>query len=117
MAGVAGTGDPGGVPAAAGFRLADGSAGCAYADGSIACSAGGESVVLEADGSSHGGDAREVGWDASTPVLLPGESWWNGEFSCRAVDTGLTCSAGDGELHLGPAGAAGATSSAATLEA
>jgi hypothetical protein len=63
VAGVAGTGTPDGTPAAAAFRLADGSAACNYVDGAVTCRADGvdTAVALEADGSSHAADASSVG--------------------------------------------------------
>jgi hypothetical protein len=115
VSGLAGTGDAGGMPAAAAFRLADGSVACDYAHGRVACSAAGqdEAIVLEPDGSSHAGAVSEVGWDESTPVLLPGESWWNGDLSCLAAEAEVTCTAGDAELHVTATGAGGASSAAA----
>jgi hypothetical protein len=112
VTGVAGTGAPGGTPAAAAFRLADGSAACNYADGTLVCRADGMNgaVALEPDGSQHGADASSVAWDQSTPVLLPSESWWNGDVACRAGEAELTCSAGDGVLHVEVSGAGGASS-------
>jgi hypothetical protein len=112
VSGVAGTGEPGGTPAAAAFRLADGSAACNYADGTLVCRADGMegAVVLEPDGSQHGAEASTVAWDQSTPVLLPSESWWNGDVACRAGERELSCTAADGELHLAAAGAGGASS-------
>jgi hypothetical protein len=111
VSGIAGTGHPGGTPAAAAFRLADGSAACNYAAGALTCRADGApgALVLESDGSSHGGDATLVGWDDSTPVLLAGESWWNGEVSCRAGAGEIACTAGNGVLHVSTGGAGGAT--------
>ena len=107
VAGIAGTGRADGNPAAAAFRLADGSAACNYADDTLSCRADGEpsAAVLEPDGSSHAGDASTVGWDDSTPVLLPGESWWHGDLSCRVAASGITCSSGAGALHVRIAGA------------
>jgi hypothetical protein len=109
VAGGAGTSTPGGQPATAAFRLGDGSVACDYADGRVACSAVGRdsAVVLEPDGSSHEGDVGDVGWDESTPVLLPGESWWNGDVSCVAREDEVTCSAADGVLHVRADGAGG----------
>lgn len=107
---AAGTG-PSGEPAPAGFRLFDSSAGCAYgSDGTIACRAAGapSAIVLEPDGDSRFDD-REVGWDETTPVLLPGESWWNGDVSCRAGEVEIECAAGTGTIRIGSEGA-GATS-------
>ena len=112
VSGLAGTSHSGGAPAAAAFRLADGSVACNYADGTVACRADRVDavVVLEADGSSHEDEDRAVAWDDSTPVLLPGESWWHGEVSCRADAREITCMSGSGELHVGAEGAAGASS-------
>ena len=112
VSGVAGTGEPGGTPAAAAFRLADDSAACNYADGALVCRADGMAgaVVLEPDGSQRTADASTVAWDHSTPVLLPGESWWNGDVACRADARELTCTAADGELHVAAGGAGGASS-------
>jgi hypothetical protein len=109
VAGVAGTSAPGGRPAGAAFRLGDGSVACDYADGRVACSAVGRdgAVVLEPDGSSHAGDVGDVAWDDSTPVLLAGESWWNGDVSCVAGEVEVTCSAADGVLHVSATGAGG----------
>jgi hypothetical protein len=109
---LAGTSHSGGAPAAAAFRLADSSVACNYADGTVACRADGLTavVVLEADGSSHEDEGRAVAWDDSTPVLLPGESWWHGDVSCRADAREITCASGSGELHVGAEGAAGASS-------
>jgi hypothetical protein len=117
VSGVAGTGAPGGAPADAEFRLADGSAACNYADGAVVCRADGVdgAAVLESDGSTHDADASAVAWDESTPVLLPGESWWNGEVSCLAGEAEVTCTAADGELRIGEAGAGGASSADADL--
>ena len=114
VAGVAGTGTPDGTPAAAAFRLADGSAACNYVDGAVTCRADGvdTAVALEADGSSHAADASSVAWDASTPVLLAGESWWNGDVSCLAGEAEVTCAVTSGSLRIGARGA-GAASSAA----
>ena len=106
---VAGTGAADGAPAAAAIRLADGSVACAYDDGSVACRADGveRAVVLEPDGEAHTGDAAAVAWDASTPVLLPGESWWNGEAACVAADAGITCRIAEGEIRVRADGAGG----------
>jgi hypothetical protein len=103
VAGVAGTGTPDGTPAAAAFRLADGSAACNYAAGGVTCRADGvdAAVALEADGSSHAADASSVAWDHATPVLLPGESWWNGDVACLAGETSVTCTVADGSLRIG----------------
>ena len=68
---------------------------------------GDAAAVLEPDGSSHEGDVSDVGWDESTPVLLPGESWWNGDVSCLAGEDEVTCSAADGVLHVSATGAGG----------
>ena len=102
VAGVAGTGAPDGTPAAAAFRLADGTAACNYADGAVTCRADGvdTAVALEADGTAHAVDASSVAWDRSTPVLLPGESWWNGDVSCVAGDARITCTVPDGSLRV-----------------
>jgi hypothetical protein len=112
VSGLAGTGRPGGAPAAAAFRLADGSVACNYAGGRVVCRADGADavVVLEAGGSSHEDDGRAVYWDDSTPVLLPGESWWHGDFSCRASENEIMCASGSGELRVGAEGSAGASS-------
>ena len=109
MAGGAGTSTPGGRPVTASFRLGDGSVACDYAGGRVACSAVGRdsAVVLEGDGSSHEGSVGEVAWDDSTPVLLPGESWWNGDVSCLAGEDEITCSAAGGVLHVSATGAGG----------
>lgn len=116
VSGLAGTGHSG-VPAAAAFRLGDGSTACNYADGSIACRATGAeaATVLDPDGGSRAGD-QFVAWDDTTPVLLPGESWWNGAVSCRALsESEVVCSAAGGVIRVGPEGSAGA--SATLLEA
>ena len=95
---VAGTAGPGnaGVPAAASFRLADGSAGCAFDDGVLACRSEtmDAAAVLKANGSRSVQDVP-VAWDRSTPVLRSSESWWHGEFTCR-IDGDLLCSTFDG---------------------
>ena len=49
----------------------------------------------------------DVGWDESTPVLLPGESWWNGDVACVAGEDEVTCSAAGGVLHVSATGAGG----------
>jgi len=104
VAGIAGTGDGGGTPAAASFRLEDGSAGCVFrSSGEIACRAAGAAaaVVLAPDGSSYVDADAVVGWDASTPVLLASESWWNGAVSCRVSARRIHCAAGDGSIAAG----------------
>jgi hypothetical protein len=109
---VAGTAAADGAPAAAAIRLADGSVACAYDAGSVACRADGveHAVVLEPDGGAHAGDAAAVAWDRSTPVLLPGESWWNGEAACVAADAEIACRIADGEIRVRAGGAGGASS-------
>jgi hypothetical protein len=109
----ANTGGAAGEPAAAGFRLADGSIGCRVADGELACrSAGADAAaVLGADGASRVDDVA-VAWDDSTPVLLAAESWWEGPFRCRDTgtrDTGaaVTCTAGDGAITVSTTGFGG----------
>ncbi|HSL65669.1 MAG TPA: hypothetical protein VK874_13520 [Gaiellaceae bacterium] len=109
LAGVtsfANTGGAAGEPAAAGFRLADGSVACRVAAGELACrSADADAAaVLESDGASRVDDVA-VEWDDSTPVLLAAESWWAGPFGCRDTgtrDTGaaVTCTAGDGAITV-----------------
>jgi hypothetical protein len=111
VSGLAGTSHSSGAPPAAEFRLADGSTACNYADGSISCRATGAEagIVLERDGDSHADD-RFVGWDDTTPVLLPGESWWNGDVSCRALgESEVVCSAAGGVIGVAPDGSAGAS--------
>lgn len=105
VSGVAGTGGPSGTPATAAFRLANGSAACNYADGAVVCRADGRAaaIVLARDGETREADAGAVAWDASTPVLRPGQSWWNGDVSCLAGETEVTCTGANGELRLGRA--------------
>ena len=102
VSGVASTSAPGGAPVPAAFRLPDGSAGCVFdRSGSIACRrAGAETaLVLAPDGTVRERDA-EVSWSAATPVLLPGESWWNGGVSCLAGEKRIRCSSSRGSLTL-----------------
>lgn len=111
LAGVTGfayTGGAAGEPAAAAFRLADGSVACRVADGELACrSAGADAAaVLEADGASRI-EAVAVPVDASTPVLLAAESWWDGPFRCRETDAAVTCTAGDGAITVSATGFGG----------
>jgi hypothetical protein len=108
VSGFAGTGD-GGTPVSASFRLADGSVGCAYAGGSIRCrSEGGPAALtLGPDGDSHASD-DDVLWDRSTPVLLGGESWWNGDVTCLAGESDITCSTANGGRILVSADGVGA---------
>ncbi|MGH3130920.1 MAG: hypothetical protein ACRDNX_08900 [Gaiellaceae bacterium] len=110
VSGFAGTGDSGGVPAPASFRLANGSAGCSFFDsGEIGCrtEAGPSALVLEPDGDSRPADVF-VGWDETTPVLLSGESWWHGDVVCRAGGDDVTCSTETGgEIVVGARGAGG----------
>jgi hypothetical protein len=110
VAGVASTTDPGGQPAAAAFRLADGSAGCNFrSSGEIACRAEGEAAaaVLEPDGGSRASTDEIVSWDDATPVLLASESWWNGDVSCSVAAGTIHCSAGDGAIAAGAGGVGG----------
>jgi len=110
VAGVAGTSDPGGEPAAAAFRLSDGSAGCNFrSSGEIACRAEGEAAaaVLAPDGSSRASVDEVVSWDDATPVLLASESWWNGTVRCSVVADTIHCSAGDGGIAAGAGGVGG----------
>ncbi len=113
---AAGTGAAG-KPAAAAFRLADGSAGCnMLSSGTIACRAEGtrSALVLAADGGSRVDDTP-VSWNGATRVLLDGESWWNGAFTCRAAET-LVCSTGNGgQITVGRDGV-GALAPAVTYE-
>jgi hypothetical protein len=108
VAGFAGTGD-GGTPVSASFRLGDGSVGCAYADGTIRCrSKGGPAALtLEPGGDSHASDDHVL-WDRSTPVLLGGESWWNGDVTCLAGESDITCSTANGGRIIVAADGAGA---------
>lgn len=109
VSGNARTGEAGGIPAPAAFRLSDGSAGCAFDGSRIACSAvGGRGVVLEEDGGSHPATSA-VTWDETTPVLQRAESWWHGGFSCR-VDGGIVCERGNGSISVGAEGVGGASS-------
>ena len=97
VSGTAGTASPGGKPAPAAFRLADGSAGCTYlSSGAIACRAEGQprALVLERSGKSRVAGVA-VEWSDRTRALLPGESWWHGNVSCRA-QTGIVCSTANG---------------------
>jgi hypothetical protein len=100
VAGLAGTAGGDGDPAAAAFRVADGSAACNYADGKLSCRADGmpAAVVLEPDGRAHAGDPSTVGWDDSTPVLLRSESWWHGGFSCRLSAAAIACRSAAGAV-------------------
>jgi hypothetical protein len=104
VAAVAGTGAAEGRPSPASFRLEDGSAGCTLrSSGDLACRAAGsaEAVVLEPGGGSRADAAETVEWDEATPVLLAAESWWVGEFSCRAPGSRIVCAAGDGTIGVG----------------
>jgi hypothetical protein len=104
FAAVAATGDSEGTPAAAAFRLEDGSAGCNYrASGELACRAAGDesAVVLEPSGESRVEADAIVAWDESTPVLLASESWWNGSVACRVSPPRIVCAAGDGAISAG----------------
>lgn len=104
VAGIAATSDGGGAPAAASFRLEDGSAGCTYREtAEIACRAAGTATaaVLSAEGKAGLGPGSAVDWDDSTPVLLASESWWNGAVSCRVSDGDIVCSAGEGLISAG----------------
>lgn len=96
VSGTAHTRD-GGVPAAAAFRLPDGSAGCAYSDGRIACRTNGmrRASVLAADGSTSVAGVP-VSWSTETTVLRPTESWWHGGFVCRVSERRLVCTTLDG---------------------
>ena len=106
VSGLAGTGERG-TPVAASFRLADGSVACAYSEATIRCRADGRPAGLQlyADGDSRA--AREtVRWDRSTPVLLAGESWWNGDISCLGGEREITCSTlSGGRIVVGVEGA------------
>lgn len=109
VSGNARTGEAGGIPAPAAFRLSDGSAGCAFDGSRIACAAvGGMGVVLEEDGDSRPATSA-VTWDEATPVLQRTESWWHGGFSCR-VDGGIVCERGNGSISVGAEGVGGASS-------
>ena len=91
-------------PAAASFRLADGSAACAHERGALLCSARGltASVVLERDGDTRA-TRRAVAWDAGTPVLRRTESWWYDGFTCKAQAVGLRCATvSGGAIFLTP---------------
>lgn len=104
VAAIAATVDPGGTPAAAAFRLEDGSAGCNYrASGEIACRAADApaAIVLEPSGESRIDPDAVVAWDERTPVLLAAESWWNGAVSCRVAAARIVCAAGDGSVAAG----------------
>jgi hypothetical protein len=104
VAAIAGTGDPGGTPAAAAFRLEDGSAACNYrASGEIACRAAEAraAVVLEPSGATRVEPDAVVAWDETTPVLLASESWWNGAVSCRVSAPRIVCAAGEGTISTG----------------
>jgi hypothetical protein len=88
-----------GVPAPASFRLADGSAGCAFDGMKLACRSASSPSAVALDGEGRTRASRErVAWDASTPVLLRTESWFNGAFSCRVADATIVCSTTDGGL-------------------
>lgn len=108
VSGFAGTGD-GRTPVSASFRLADGSVGCAYAAGTISCRSerGPAALTLGHDGASHASDDRVL-WDRSTPVLLGGESWWNGDVTCLAGESEVTCSTANGGRILVGADGVGA---------
>jgi len=109
VSGNARTGEAGGTPAPAAFRLSDGSAGCAFDGSRIACAAvSGRGVVLELDGDSYPATST-VSWDESTPVLQRTESWWHGGFSCR-VEGGIVCDRGNGSISVGAEGVGGASS-------
>jgi hypothetical protein len=110
VAGIAATSDGGGAPAAAAFRLEDGSAGCNYREsGEIACRAAGTAVaaVLSPDGKAGLESSSAVAWDDSTPVLLASESWWNGAVSCRVSGADVVCSNGAGAISAGARSAGG----------
>jgi hypothetical protein len=100
-----------GSPAAASFRLADGSVGCAFDGERIACRARGveSAIVLSADGSSEADDVA-VDWDGRTPVLGAAESWWHGGFSCRVDEDAVVCDREAGSITVAPAFAGGASS-------
>jgi|SRR5215210_6671723 len=96
--GATARGTSAGSPAPAAFRLADGSAGCAFDGTTISCrgrSTG--TVVMDAEGRTHA-SSDEVEWNASTPVLLRTESWWNGPFGCRVDDATIVCTTVDGGM-------------------
>jgi hypothetical protein len=106
MTGIAATGAPDGAPAAAAFRLADGSVACNFRDsGNIVCRGAGraEAVVLEPGGTTRLEPAAVVSWNDTTPVLLAAESWWNGAVSCRVSGPRVVCSTGAGSVSVGPA--------------
>ncbi len=106
VAAIASSGATAGSPAAASFRLPDGSAGCNFRDtGEIACRAVGNTAarVLRPDGSSRADRDAEVAWDDSTQVLLASESWWNGTVSCRVSGPRIICASGDGSIAVGAA--------------
>ena len=115
VAGTAG-GARSGAPAAAAFRLADGSAGCTFDGKRLACRARGAttSVVLHGDGGSEA-DTVDVTWDAATPVLRPTESWWHGGFACRVDDSSIVCEREHGSITVGASGVGGASSTVVTL--
>ena len=58
--------------------------------------------VLEEDGSTHDGDPSTIGWDDTTPVLRPAESWWHSELSCRATARGIACRSAAGAFAVSP---------------
>lgn len=107
MTGLAGTGAPGGDPAPAAFRLADGSAGCNFLESEeIACRAVGSpsALVLGRDGDVRSEDVA-VSWNDETPVLQAAESWWHGDFSCGLMDGRLACATiSGGAVEMGPEG-------------
>ena len=75
-----------------------------------------KALVLDADGESRAADVT-VEWTRATRVLLPGESWWHGNVSCRARD-GIVCSTANGGTISVAAGGVGALAPAveATLD-
>jgi hypothetical protein len=109
VSGVGATGRTGGGPAPAAFRLADHAVGCAVvAPDRLVCRAAGAEAgtALDASGASTA-TGEPVAWDASTPVLLPAESWWNGPFACRVRGDAVSCSAGGGAISVSTGGAGG----------
>ncbi|HJV29977.1 MAG TPA: hypothetical protein VJ645_05610, partial [Gaiellaceae bacterium] len=104
VSGAARTPGGDGTPAAAAFRLSDGSAGCAFDGTRLACATASlpTGVVLEADGSSRPA-THAVLWDETTPVLRRTQSWWHGGFSCRVSD-GIVCTRASGSISVGAGG-------------
>ncbi len=89
-------------PATASFRLADGSAGCNFLrSGAIACRAEGapRALVLEANGDTRT-EGISVTWNDATRVLLEGESWWNGDVSCRVRGAIVCATANGGQIAV-----------------